>query len=175
MSGGNRILKKILFAIGAAAAVAVVGGSFIHPFGAPGVSGSSQSILSDAQIDPETLAIVQRACRNCHSQNTEWPWYSHVAPVSWLLARDVQQARLHMDLSHWQDYATDDRLRLLSEIGSAVRNRVMPVQRYLVLHPEARLSDIERQQIYRWARTERGRLWMGQSRTAPVGGSAKAD
>ena len=169
----NRLLKKVLIVIGAAA-IAAVGGSFIHPFGAPGVSGS-QAILSEAQIDPATLAIVQRACRNCHSQNTEWPWYSHVAPVSWLLARDVQQARSHMDLSRWQDYATDDRLRLLSEIGSAVRNREMPVQRYLLLHPEARLTDIERQQIYRWARTERGRLWMGQSRTAPLGGKAKVE
>jgi len=63
-----------------------------------------------------------------------------------------------MNLSQWQDYSVDDRVRLLSEIGSAVRNRKMPVQRYLLLHPEARLTDMERQQIYRWTRTERGRL-----------------
>ena len=156
------MIKKILIAAGAAAIVAV-GGSLIHPFGAPGAPGSDQAILRDAQIDTETLAIVQRACQNCHSQRTEWPWYSHVAPVSWLLARDVQQARLHMNLSRWQDYPPEDRLRLLSEIGSAVRNKEMPVQRYLLLHPEARLTDIERQQIYRWTRTERSRLRMGQT------------
>ena len=63
-----------------------------------------------------------------------------------------------MNLSQWQDYSTDDRLRLLSEIGSAVRNREMPVQRYLLLHPEARLSDDERQQIYSWTRNERRRI-----------------
>jgi hypothetical protein len=158
MSMENTVLKKVLVAVGAAAIVALVGGSLIHPFGTPGLPASSQTILGEAQIDPETLAIVQRACRNCHSQQTEWPWYSHVAPVSWLLARDVQQARLHMNLSQWQDYSADDRLRLLSEIGSAVRNREMPVQRYVLLHPEARLTDIERQQIYRWTRTERSRL-----------------
>ena len=94
-----------------------------------------------------------------------WPWYSHVAPVSWLLARDVQQARLRMNLSRWQDYSTDEQLRLLSAIGSAVRNRQMPVQRYLLLHPEARLTDAERQQIYRWTRTERNRIRM---RSTPV-------
>ena len=151
------MFKKILIAVGTAA-VAAVGGSLIHPFEAAAVSGTNQAILREAQIDPETLAIVQRACQNCHSQNTEWPWYGHVAPVSWLLARDVQQARLHMNLSRWQEYAMDDRVRLLSEIGSAVRNREMPVQRYLLLHPEARLTDVERQQIYRWTRTERSRL-----------------
>jgi len=158
------VLKKILIAIGAAS---VGGASLVHPFGTFGVPGSSKTILREAQIDPETLAIVQRACRNCHSQQTEWPWYSHVAPISWLLARDVQHARLHMNLSRWQDYSTDDRIRLLSEIGSAVRNREMPVQRYVLLHPEARLTDIERQQIYRWTRTERSRLWMRQVPTTP--------
>src|SRR6266851_328276 len=140
------MIKTILIAT-SVAAIAAVGGSLIHPFGAAGVPGTNQTILREAQIDPETLAIVQRACRSCHSQQTEWPWYSHVAPVSWLLARDVQQARVHMNLSQWQDYSADDRVRLLSEIGSAVRSREMPVQRYLLLHPEARLSDTERQQI----------------------------
>ena len=151
------MIRKILITTGMAAVVAV-GGSLIHPFGAPRAAASNQAILREAQIDPETLVIIQRACQNCHSQQTVWPWYSHLAPISWLLARDVQQARLHMNLSRWQDYSTDDQLRLLSAIGSAVRNREMPVQRYLLLHPEARLTDAERQQIYRWTRTERNRL-----------------
>ena len=151
------MIRKVLIAAGIAAVV-TVGGSLIHPLRMPGAPGNGHTILREAQIDPDTLAILQRACQNCHSQNTEWPWYSHVAPISWLLARDVQQARLHMNLSRWQEYSTEDRVRLLSEIGSAVRNREMPVQRYLLLHPEARLTDSERQQIYRWTRTERSRL-----------------
>jgi Haem-binding domain len=151
------MLKKILIAVGAVG-VAAVGGSLIHPFGAAAVSGTNEAIFREAQIDPETLAIVQRACQNCHSQNTEWPWYSHLAPISWMLVRDVQQARLHMNLSQWQDYSTGERLRLLSAIGSAVRNREMPPQRYELVHPEARLSDAERQQIYRWTRSERRRI-----------------
>jgi hypothetical protein len=168
------MLKKALIAVGAAA-FAAVGGSLIHPIGTTGVLGANQTILREAQIDPETLAIVQRACQNCHSQQTEWPWYSHVAPVSWLLARDVQQARVHMNLSQWQDYSTDDRLRLLSEIGSAVRNHAMPVQRYLLLHPEARLTDIERRQIYRWTRTERSRIWTRQTRATPLHPTADSE
>jgi Haem-binding domain len=161
------MIKKILIAT-YVAAIAAVGGSLIHPFGTTGAPGNNQAILREAQIDPETLAIFQRACQNCHSQQTVWPWYSHVAPLSWLIARDVQQARLHMNLSRWQDYSSDDRLRLLSAIGSAVRNREMPVQRYLLLHPEARLTDDERQQIYRWTRTERSRLRMQQPGSTPL-------
>src|SRR5438105_15411994 len=86
MSRENTVLKKILIAVGAAA-VAAVGGSLIHPFGTPGISGCGHTILREAQIDSETLAIIERGCQNCHSQKTEWPWYSHVAPLSWLLAR----------------------------------------------------------------------------------------
>ena len=161
------MIKKILIATGVVAAAAV-GGSLIHPFGTPGIPSGDRAILREARIDPETLAIVQRACQNCHSQQTEWPWYSHVAPVSWLLARDVQQARSHMNLSRWQDYPADERRRLLSEIGSAVRNREMPVARYVLLHPEARLTDRERQQIYSWTRTERGRLGLRKTRLTPL-------
>jgi len=150
-------MKKALVGV-VAAVIAAASGSLVHPFGTLGSPDNSQVILRDAQIDPETLALVQRACQNCHSEKTVWPWYSRVAPASWLLERDVQQARMHMNLSRWQDYSPDERLGLLSEIGSAVRNREMPVQRYLLLHSEARLTDAERQQIYRWTRTERSRI-----------------
>jgi hypothetical protein len=157
------MFKKVLIGVGVAA-VAAVGGSLIHPFGAAAVSGPNDAIFREAQIDPESLAIAQRACQNCHSQNTEWPWYSHIAPVSWLLAHDVQEARSHMNLSQWQDYSSDDRLRLLSAMGSAVRNSEMPPQRYVLLHPEARLSERDRQEIYRWTRSERRRIGNTQKR-----------
>jgi hypothetical protein len=172
MSEGHTLTKTILIALGTVA-IAAVGGSLIHPFGAM-ASGANQAIFREAQIDPETLAIVQRACQNCHSQNTKWPWYGHVAPVSWLLAHDVQQARSHMNLSQWQNYLTDDRLRLLSAVGSAVRNRAMPPQRYLLLHPEARLSNGERQQIYSWTRNERRRLTAGETPSLHESGKALA-
>jgi len=161
------VLNKILIG-SVAAAVVAIGGSLIHPFGTIETLGGHATVLRDAQIDSETLALFERACQNCHSERTEWPWYSHIAPVSWLIARDVQQARLHMNLSRWQEYSSDERLGLLSEIGSAVRNRQMPKQRYLLLHPEARLTDKERLQIYEWTRTERSRLRMRQSQATPL-------
>jgi len=166
MNKETTVLKKIVIVV-VVGAVAALGGSLIHPFGATAVSGTDQAIFRGAQIDPETLAILQRACQNCHSENTQWPWYGRVAPVSWLLARDVQQARWHLNLSQWHDYSTDDRLRLLSAIGSAARNRAMPPQRYLLLHPEARLDDQKRQQIYHWTRNERRRLSAAQAQPSP--------
>jgi len=174
MSKENTMIKNFLIGL-VVAAIAAVGGSLFHPFGTNDVPGTNHSILRDAQIDPETLALVQRACQNCHSQVTEWPWYSHVAPVSWLLARDVQQARAHMNLSKWREYSADERIRLLTEIGGAVRNREMPVQRYLWLHPEARLTDGERQQIYLWTRKERIRIETRQTGANPSSLNARSE
>jgi Haem-binding domain len=154
--------KKFLVAFGAAAGIGL-GGSLLHPYGTAATPGSHEAIFQGAQVGPEMLAIFERACQNCHSERTEWPWYSHVAPMSWLIARDVQQARSQMNLSRWQDYSSDDRLTLLSAIGSAVRNREMPLPRYTLLHSEARLTGQERQQIYQWTRTERRRLAATQS------------
>lgn len=173
MRKGVPVLNKILIGLVTAAVIAL-GGSLIHPFGTTDTGGTQEPLLRDAQIDSRTLALFERACQNCHSARTEWPWYSHVAPVSWLLARDVQQARQHMNLSRWQAYSSEDRLGLLGEIGSAVRNRAMPVQRYLLLHPEARLTDTERQQIYEWTRTERSRL-RTNSRTPNAPSTAPAE
>jgi len=142
----------------AAAAILTAGSSLIHPFGKIDSRAMKGPILSGAEIDPEILGLIQRACQNCHSLNTDLPFYGRIAPMSLLMARDVQQARLHMNLSQWQEYAVEDRIMLLSEVGSAVKNREMPVRRYVLLHSEARLSDQERDQVYQWTRAERKRL-----------------
>ena len=77
---------------------------------------------------------------------------------SWLIEGDVYDARRHMNLSRWDDYSVDKKQALLSEIAVMVRNRKMPLPGYLVLHPEAKLSDADIDQIYQWARNERRRL-----------------
>jgi cytochrome c len=74
-----------------------------------------------------------------------------------MVEKDVREARAHMDLTQWQMYDENKKSESLSAIGSAVRNRVMPPRRYIVLHPEARLTDEEIDQVYRWTRDERRR------------------
>ena len=142
----------------AAAAILAAGYSLIHPFGNISSRRTKTPILSGAEIDTETLGLIQRACQYCHSLNTELPFYGRIDPMSRLMARDVQQARRRMNLSQWQEYSTEERIMLLSEVGSAIKNHEMPVQRYVLLHSEARLSDQEREQIHRWTRAEGKRL-----------------
>jgi hypothetical protein len=115
-------------------------------------------LFAGARIDPGTLGLFQRACQNCHSENTKWPWYSRIPPASWMIRRDVREARRRVDFSAWEEYTAEKREELLTRMGSAVRSGQMPLARYVWLHRDAALAAPERQQIYEWTRAERRRL-----------------
>ncbi|HEY9089617.1 MAG TPA: heme-binding domain-containing protein [Anaerolineaceae bacterium] len=92
---------------------------------------------------PQTRALAQRSCFDCHSNETVWPWYSRIAPVSWLVMRDVQEGREKLNFSEWGQR----RMRESDEAGEAVRNGEMPMPIYLLQHPEARLSAAEKEAL----------------------------
>ena len=127
----------------------------VHPFGP---IKQQQSSSSDIAISPEVGAILERSCADCHSNRTVWPWYSHIAPVSWLVERDVSRGRDRLNFSSWPGYAINQRRKLLADIASAVENREMPLPQYTILHRAAKLSDRDREMIYQWARQERRKL-----------------
>jgi len=91
----------------------------------------------------EVLAILDRSCKDCHSYQTRWPWYSAIAPASWLVADDVTQGRKHLNLSDWARLAPERRARKLEEICEEVREGKMPPTLYRIAHPEAKLSAEE--------------------------------
>lgn len=92
-------------------------------------------------IDPDTKALFTRACADCHSHSTVWPWYSNVAPVSWLLERHVNEGRSKFNI-HVPGYGKE-----AEEAAKTVRNGSMPDRSYLPMHPEARLSASEKEQL----------------------------
>lgn len=131
---------------------------FVHPFGAVRAHSSSTPLLAGARVDPSVVRIMERSCQNCHSERTVWPWYSYVAPMSWLIENDVRNGRSHMNLSHWDEYNLEKQQELLTKLSAMIRSRQMPLPRYLQLHPGAKLSDAEIDRIYQWARVERRRI-----------------
>jgi hypothetical protein len=140
------------------AAISVGTLPFVHPFGPvrrqhsrpllPGVQGESACVL----------VLFEKACQNCHSQRTQWPLYSYLPVVSWALEKDVAEARQHLDLSRWDEYSTEQKFDLLARVGTEVRQHEMPLRRYVLLHPEARLSEAEIQVIYEWTKAQRRAL-----------------
>ena len=93
---------------------------------------------------PETRAVFLRVCGNCHSHETRWPWYSYVAPASWLVQYDVREARSHFNVSAWD---ADDPEG--EEAAGLVRKGEMPPWFYLPAHPEARLDPDEKGEFVR--------------------------
>jgi mono/diheme cytochrome c family protein len=91
---------------------------------------------------PRTRELFFRACKDCHSNQTEWPWYSSVAPASWLVQRDVEEGRSHFDVSEWGRAKNHG-----DEAAEKAREGEMPPWFYLPLHPEARLSDEESKEL----------------------------
>jgi len=90
----------------------------------------------------ETRDTFFRSCGDCHSNQTVWPWYSQVAPISWLVTHDVEEGREHFNVSDWDRPRQDG-----DEAAEVVREGEMPLWFYLPLHPEARLSDAETQRF----------------------------
>ena len=91
---------------------------------------------------PATRALAQRACFDCHSNETRWPWYTWVAPMSWLVQRDVTEAREKMNFSEW-----DRKQKDAHEAPEMVEEGEMPPWFYLPLHSEAKLSAEEKAQL----------------------------
>ena len=115
-------------------------------------------LLAGAQIDSRTLILIRTSCGDCHSDATRYPWYSYVAPVSWLIQNDVRRGRARMNLSDWPQYAVIRRERYLSEIANQVKDGGMPLPLYTMIHRNAKLSDAAVKAIFEWTQTERLRL-----------------
>jgi cytochrome c553 len=107
-------------------------------------------LLAGSGVPAPVRAILQRACHNCHSQETDWPWYAQIPPLSARIHEDVARGRAFMDLSQWNQYSEAQRRGFAAAIGAATASGLMPPPRYRWLHPEARLSSAELQTIQAW-------------------------
>ena len=99
----------------------------------------------EAVVQPpqEVTSSLKRACHDCHSNQTAWPWYSNIAPVSWLIASDVNEGRAHLNFSEWTKAGAEGEKPDVEELCSEVREEKMPLPAYTVLHPQAKLSSQE--------------------------------
>jgi cytochrome c len=139
--------------------VAGVSLSTIHPFGNPRSGAQLNAPLLEGSDVPESArTALETKCGDCHSEKTRYPLYSHLAPISWMIDRDVLEGREKLDMSRWQLYNVDDRITILSRMASEVHASLMPPRTYVLLHPHARLSSVEEELVYDWAKSERKNL-----------------
>ena len=115
------------------------------------VERTNPPILGEIEAPKDVLTILRRACYDCHSNETAWPWYSYVAPISWLVESDVKVGRGHVNFSSWDEYS--EKLRNLKryKIGKEVESGEMPLWFYVPLHSEAKLSQSDIDLIIAWS------------------------
>jgi len=143
-----------------AVAVLFTGAQFVRPAKTNPPVDQSRAAQAHLQMTGEVEAVLRRACYDCHSNETRWPWYSRLAPVSWFVISHVNEGREALNFSEWADTGSlmDDSGARLKEIGELVKRRSMPLDSYLILHRDAKLTDGEVKLIADWAASERQRL-----------------
>jgi cytochrome c len=134
---------KRAWMLGALTVASLTALGYVHPFGNPRVEQAQGigTLLERAHIAPDAKAVLVTKCADCHSSETRWPVYAHFAPGSWLIERDIVEARKHMDLSRWQLLSLEQQQMLLANISHEAKSGDMPPLQYVALHWGAKLTE----------------------------------
>lgn len=141
-------MKKALYII----AILLIAIQFI-PANLPAVSADNPNdLLANNTNIPETVSmILKNSCYDCHSNETHYPWYSYVAPISFLVSRDTKVGREEFNFSDWENYKKTDKAGILDGISDEVAEGEMPMKIYTLIHRNSALSDDEKEIIVNWA------------------------
>lgn len=108
-------------------------------------------VTLDVPAPPEVKAVLRRACYDCHSNETKWPWYTNIAPVSWLSAYDVKKGRAKLNFSTWDIYSREKQAHLIKGCMEEACEKEMPPWFHLPVHPEGRLTPEDLSVLKAWA------------------------
>jgi hypothetical protein len=115
------------------------------------VGRSNPPVTAEIDVPPQVMEVMRTACYDCHSNETRWPWYGYVAPVSWLVAHDVREAREELNFSEWNLLSDEDAEELREEVWEEVEEGEMPLRWYRWMHSDARLSDEQLLVLKEWS------------------------
>ena len=135
-----------------AAALAVL--QFFGPETANPPEDPAATFAAVAKPPAEVINVIGRGCRDCHTNRTAWPWYSRIAPASFLIARDVTKGRAHLNFSQWRGMGTEITALRMTEACIEVTRGDMPLPYYLPAHPEAKLSAGDVKTVCSWPRQQ---------------------
>lgn len=117
------------------------------------VERTNPPVRAEVRAPPAVMAALRKSCWDCHSNETVWGWHTRIAPISWLVARDVAEGREHLNFSEWDALDARRLGKLARELPEEVLEGEMPMPVYLLAHPEARPTEAERAAIVGWGRT----------------------
>jgi hypothetical protein len=151
-------MRKFLKLTALAVGVLFISVQFVRPNETSLPVEPSHTIESHARVTPEVAGIFERACKDCHSNQTEWPWYARVAPVSWYVVDHVKHGRKEMNFSEWSGYDREQADWLFGAMCMTAERGRMPLPSYTRMHHAATLSPADVQTLCAWSRVEQERL-----------------
>lgn len=146
--------KKILLAI----LIVLIVIQFVQPVRNTSGQVLQTDIVKVFNVPQSTQAVFEKACYDCHSNNTRYPWYANVQPMGWLLARHVKEGKAELNFSEFGSYSSRRQANKLRAIENSVKDGTMPLSSYLLLHKDARLTETDKTEIISWVRRTRDSL-----------------
>jgi hypothetical protein len=150
-------MKKRLKIIGVLVLLAIIALQLTNPSHQNPPVLAGHDLLASNAPPPAIAAYLKNSCYDCHSFETKWPWYSYVAPVSWLVARDVNAARGNLNFSDWPHDDPGRARKRWRHIAEVVENAEMPPSNFTSMHAESRLDEKQRAELAKWAKGEADR------------------
>jgi cytochrome c len=126
----------------------------VHPYGNAGLfqaSGAEDSVMENSSVPLEVRSLLATKCADCHSNRVHTPIYGRLAPVSWLMERDIVRGRAAMNLAQWQTYTLDQQQTLAAKIVHETREHEMPLLLYRMIHWNSRITDADESMLAAWA------------------------
>jgi hypothetical protein len=109
----------------------------------------TNDFLKATGAPPEVAGMFRAACYDCHSEETRWPWYSYMAPISWQIAQDVNEGRRHVNFSDWPT-KTELARKKIENMSDEIDDGDMPLKKYTLIHKDARLTADQRDELTQW-------------------------
>ncbi|MGJ8714133.1 MAG: heme-binding domain-containing protein [Maribacter stanieri] len=146
-----KLLKKISLGV----FVVFIAMQFFSPTKNISPGNNTAVFIKETNPTPELQRTFKTSCYDCHSNNTEYPWYNNVAPISYWLADHVNEGKEHLNFSEWENYSLTKKDHLLEEIEEEVSNGKMPLSQYTFIHANTKLSVSEVTDLVEWVRQTR--------------------
>ncbi len=116
---------------------------------------SLQPFLQETKPSDEVATILKTACYDCHSNQTDYPWYSNLAPASFFLADHIEEGKGHLNFANWESYPAKRKDHKLDELIEEVEHGEMPLESYTLIHGDAQLSAEQTEALINWAKAAR--------------------
>ena len=141
---------------------------FIRPAHNEGEAAGDNDITHTVTVSDTVMSLLKTACYDCHSNHTNYPWYSKITPVNWWLYNHIQGGKRHLNFSEFNTSTFKRKAKKLEEVGETVEKHEMPLDSYLWIHDEAKLNDAQRKLIMDWAKSAEQKVMQDSMRSRRV-------